>query len=100
MAIEPSSVRGWNATDKSNIETTLSTILKAVRNLNEQRRVGESKGGNLADQLELMNKVIQEKNHEVEPKQEKSTDAEKVKVEKERDARNLGAVRSGPGNKE
>ena len=37
---------------------------------------------------------------EVEPRKEQSMDVGKAEVGKSRDARNLGAVRTGPGNKE
>ena len=100
VAIGLSSVRGENATGKENMETTLSTISKEVKNLTEQQRVGASKMQNLEDQLKLLNKAIQEKKHEVEPKKEQSMATGQVEVEKERDARNLGAVWKGPGNKE
>ena len=89
-----------DATDKANLETTLSTISEDVRNLTEQQRVGESKGRNLEDQLELQTEVIQEKKKpKVEPKNAQSMEVGKVKVERERAARNLGAVSTGPVNK-
>ena len=101
MAIEHSSVRAGHSADKANIETALSTILKEVRNLAEHQRVREAKRQNIADQLELlMNKAIKEKSPEVEPKKEQPKEAGKVKLGKARDSRNLGAVRTGPGNKE
>ena len=58
------------------------------------------RGKNLAYQLELLGKVIQGRMPEVEPRKEQSMDVGKAEVGKSRDARNLGAVRTGPGNKE
>ena len=69
-ATELSSVREENATGKANLETSLRTILQDVGNLTDHRRVGESKRRNLADQLELLNKAIQEMKPEVGPKKE------------------------------
>ena len=45
--------------NKANQDTTLSTILRELRNLTEQQRVGVPKRQNLADQVELLNKDIQ-----------------------------------------
>ena len=74
--------------------------MKKVRKLTEHQRVGELNRKNLAEQLILPHKAIQEKKTEVEPKKAQSMEVGEVEVEKSRYEGNLGAVRTGPGNKE
>ena len=71
-----------------------------MQNLTDHPRIGESKRGNLEAQLGRMNKAIQERTPETEPKKEQSMEAGGSKVEKVSDAGNLGDVREGRENTE
>ena len=59
-----------NANDKADFENITRRIFGDVKNLTDHQREGESKRQNLAEQLELLSKVIQDKKNEVETKQE------------------------------
>ena len=69
-------------------------------NLTEHRRTGESERQNLETQLERLNKAIQGKKPETEPKKEQSMEVGKVQMQKVRDARNLGEAGTGRVNTE